>query len=131
MRITPSKKIYVDKSPIHGLGVFAAKDIKKDEVIEVAPVIDIGMQVGESSSVLLNYRFNWPSGVVWEKQVLPLGYASLYNHSNSPTADWRSINSEMVFEFYALKDIKQGEEILVYYGGEEYWNDGRNNVEVK
>ena len=132
MRIYPPKKIYVDNSPIHGLGVFASKDIKKDEVIEVCPILDLGLQKGATSGILLNYRFNWPSGTVeWEKQVAGLGYASFYNHSNNPNASWRSLYNDNVFEFFATRDIKSGEEILVYYGGDEYWNDGRNYIEIK
>lgn len=131
MRINPPKKIYIDNSPIHGLGVFASKEIKEGEVFEICPVIDIGMKPGESSGVLMDYRFNWPQGATWTKQVVGLGFSSLYNHCNTPNANWRSIMEENVFEFFALKDIKPGEEILVYYGGEDYWGDGRNYVEVK
>jgi len=56
MRINPPTKIYLDKSPIHGIGVFAS------------------------------------------------------NKENN------------TFEFYALREIEKGEEILVYYGSEEYWD---------
>ena len=41
MRIDIPSKIYVDNSPIHGLGVFAKEQILKDEVFEVCPVIDM------------------------------------------------------------------------------------------
>lgn len=131
MRINPPKKIYVDKSPVHGWGVFASDDINEGEVLETCPIVDIGMKPGESSSILLDYRFNWPQGETWEKQVVGLGYSSLYNHSNNANANWRSIYKENVFEFYSTRKIKKGEEIFVYYGGVEYWNDGRNNVELK
>ena len=131
MKIQPSDKIYVNDSPIHGLGVFAKKKIKEGDVFEICPVVDIGMRVGEVSSVLLNYRFNWPSGTTWEKQVVGLGYASLYNHSNNPNAQWMSIYNDNVFEFFALRDIEPNEEILVYYGGQSYWEDGRTSIEVK
>lgn len=131
MRISPPQKIYVDKSPVHGWGVFASEDIDEGEVLETCPIVDIGMKPGESSGTLLDYRFNWPQGTSWEKQVVGLGYASLYNHNNDANANWRSVYEENVFEFYSTKKIKKGEEIFVYYGGVEYWNDGRNNVELK
>jgi hypothetical protein len=49
MIINPPYKIYVNKSPIHGLGVFAKEKIRKDEVFEICPIIDMGMNFGESS----------------------------------------------------------------------------------
>jgi SET domain-containing protein len=131
VKIIPSDKIYVNYSPIHGLGVFAKKKIKEGDVFEICPVIDLGMKYGETSYVLLNYRFNWPSGTTWEKQVVGLGYASLYNHSESPNADWRSVYNDNVFEFFSLRDIEPNEEIFVYYGGQSYWEDGRTSIEIK
>jgi SET domain-containing protein len=130
MRINPPTKIYVDRSPIHGWGVFASENIKEGEVLEICPFVDMGMTRGETSPVLIDYRFNWPQGVEWEKQVIGLGFSSLYNHSNDANANWRSIHEENVFEFYATRDISAGEEIFVWYGGVEYWNDGRSNVKI-
>lgn len=131
MKIQPSDKIYINDSPIHGRGVFAKNKIKEGDVFEICPVIDLGMYYGDTSSVLLNYRFNWPSGQKWEKQVVGLGYASLYNHSQIPNAQWRSLYNDNVFEFFALRDIEPNEEILVYYGGQSYWEDGRTSIEIK
>ena len=131
MRIDIPSKIYVDNSPIHGLGVFAKEQILKDEVFEVCPVIDMGMKFGESSHILIDYRFNWPQGVdSWTKQVVATGFAMLYNHSNSANANWRSNFEKNSFEFYATKDINLGDEIFVWYGDINYWNDGRNHNNI-
>jgi uncharacterized protein len=132
MRLDAPTKIYVDNSPIHGLGVFAKEQILKDEVFEVCPVIDMGMKFGESSHILLDYRFNWPQGVAGEstKQVVAVGFSMLYNHSNEANANWRSNFESNSFEFYATKDINPGEEILVWYGDINYWNDGRNHTNI-
>jgi SET domain-containing protein len=124
-------KIEYRKSPIHGLGVFAIDRILKGEIIEKAPVLSLPIQKGEITSLLIDYRFNWPSGSEWEEQVIALGYASLYNHSNDPNAYWYSVYDERIFQFVASKDIEAGEEIFVYYGDVNYWNDGRTNIEVK
>lgn len=125
MVITPPTKIYVSESPIHGLGVFASAKIEEGEVIEVCPVLDIGMKKGETSPVLMNYRFNWPQGGDWEKQVVALGFASLYNHSDNANANWRSNLENNTFEFYATKQILPNREIFIWYGDDNYWNDGR------
>jgi SET domain-containing protein len=131
MRINTPSKIYVESSPIHGLGVFALEDINEGEILEICPVIDMGMKFGETSSVLLDYRFNWPQGTnVWEKQVVATGFSLLYNHSNNPNAGWRSNLENNTFEFYSIKNIKAGEEVFVWYGDISYWNDGRTHTNV-
>ena len=124
-------KIEFRSSPVHGLGVFAIKKILKGEVIEKAPVLSLPIEKGESTPLFIDYRFNWPSGSECEEQVITLGYGSLYNHSNTPNAYWYSVYDERVFLFIAAKDIEVGEEIFIYYGDENYWNDGRNRIEVK
>jgi SET domain-containing protein len=131
MKILPPTKIYVAKSTIHGLGVFASEKIYEGEIFELCPVIDIGMIRGETSNILIDYRFNWPQGTVnWEKQVVSCGFGNLYNHSNNPNASWRSNIENNCFEFFATKDIETDKEIFVWYGGVDYWNDGRNHTEV-
>ncbi len=124
-------KIYVDKSPVHGWGVFASEKIYKDEIIEECPILSLPITKGEYSSVLLDYRFNFPSGQDWSEQVLALGYGSLYNHSDDANAFWYSDNEKRTFIFVAKRDIEPGEEIFTYYGDVNYWNDGRGHVEVK
>ena len=131
MRINPPTKIYVESSPIHGLGVFASEDINEEEILEVCPVIDMGMRFGDTSHILIDYRFNWPQGgSPWDKQVVSTGFALLYNHSNTPNAAWRSNLENNTFEFYSIKNIKAGEEVFVWYGDVSYWNDGRAHTNV-
>lgn len=131
MRIFPPTKIFLSQSPIHGYGIFANTFIKQGELIEECPILDLGAKPGEPCNILNDYRFNWPYGSTeWEKQVVAWGWGSLYNHSNDPNASWRSNHERNTFEFYAIKDIKPFKEILVFYGGEGYWLDGRTHVNV-
>jgi SET domain-containing protein len=129
-RIETPSKIYIDKSPIHGWGVFAKFDISENEVIEECPVLTLPIQKGESTSLLIDYRFNWPQGMEYEEQVVGLGYASLYNHSDDSNAYWVSDTNKKTFKFIANKPIKTGEEIFIWYGDVNYWNDGRNHVNL-
>lgn len=132
MRINPPKKIYLDKSPIHGRGVFASEKIKKNEIFEISPYLDLEIPKKTPSTLLMNHRYNWPYGVSdWELQVVGLGFSSFYNHSNNSNASWRSNFELDAFEFFATRDIEEGEEIFLYYGGEEYWNDGRTEIKIK
>ena len=123
-------KIYADKSPIHGWGVFAKEDIMEGEVFEECPILTLPIEKGEITSLLIDYRFNYPQGNEWQEQVLALGYGSLYNHSNDPNAFWVSDIENRIFKFVSNREIKQGEEIFVWYGDVSYWNDGRTHTNI-
>lgn len=125
-----SPKIYADRSPVHGWGVFAYEDIKEGEVFEECPVHPLPIPKGESSSLLIDYRFNWPQGTEWEEQVVSWGFGSLYNHSENANAYWISDRERRTFKFIASRDISKGEEIFVWYGDVNYWKDGRSTTQV-
>ena len=119
----PPNKIYVARSPIHGLGIFANEDILKGEVFEITPLLDVVKSKEEDlgREFLYDYRFAYNKNGKTTKLVLALGYGSLYNHSDDPNANWKLNEVLDMFEFYAVKDIKRGQEILIYYGNKEYW----------
>ena len=123
-------KVYTDKSPIHGWGVFAKEDIMEGEVFEECPVLTLPIEKGEITSLLVDYRFNWPQGNDFEEQVVTLGYGSLYNHSNNANAYWVSDLENKTFKFISNREIKKDEEIFVWYGDVSYWNDGRTYTNV-
>lgn len=113
-----STKIELKQSPGRGLGVFSKNDISKGEVIETTPLLKL--DVDSESKVLFDYRFYYPRRGNNKFYVIALGFGSLYNHSNQNNADWRD-GGDMIFEFFATKDIKAGEEIYLNYGGPEYF----------
>ncbi len=131
MEIQRPAKIQVKESPIHGWGVFACEDIEEGEIIEECPFLKLPVKRGDVNYTLIDYTFQWPKSLLWENHVIALGYGSLYNHSNNPNSDWESSNDKESFLFTAKRKIMKGEEIFIYYGGEEYWNDGRSYIEVK
>lgn len=119
----PPTKIYVAKSRIHGLGVFANENIEKGTCFEITPILDVVLSKEEDlgKEFLYDYRFAYYKNNKTTKLVLALGYGSLYNHSDTPNANWR-LNEELdMFEFFSTRDIKVGEEILIYYGNKDYW----------
>jgi len=124
--------IEIRKSPIQGWGVFAKEDIKKGELLEEVPFLTLPLDPSEASSLFIDYRFNYPSGVEkWIKQTIPFGFACLYNHSDKSNAWWYTDLENEVFFFVAIKEIKKDEEITTYYGDANYWKDGRSHTEVK
>lgn len=103
-RETPS--IRVDRSPIHGYGLFAARNFAEGEMIGCyqGPVVE---QDG---------RY-----VLWVEEAPGGGWTGydgknelrFMNHADKPNAEMDGLNC------YALEDIAAGSEITIDYG----WND--------
>lgn len=115
--LLPSDKIYVAKSGINnaGRGVYAKVRIKKRELIERCPVIEVPKNDVSNlkESILVNYYFYY--GAKNERLAIALGFGSIYNHSYEPNATYKKKPKEKVIDFIALRDIKKGEEITVSY----------------
>lgn len=110
-----SSKIGVCNAGKKGVGVFAAQNIPKGELIERVPVLLIPAKFNHDilNVDIGNYMFEW-----WNNDMaLALGYGSLYNHSYAPNAYYELYYKDNKIEFFALNDISQGEEILVNYNG--------------
>lgn len=117
-----NKKVYIDDSTIKnaGRGIFAAKAIKKNETIEVCPILII--EANEEADImntdLGHYVFEYNE----HSSMLALGYGSLYNHSVTPNAHYELSDGAALpggyGELYiiASKSIKRDEEIYINYG---------------
>jgi hypothetical protein len=98
--------IYIDRSPIHGRGLFAASDLAEGEMIGIYE----GPVVTEDGMYVL-WVEDTPGGD-WT------GYDGcnelrFLNHSDQPNAEMDGLNC------YALREIPAGSEITIDYG----WND--------
>ena len=129
-RLFFSHKIELRQSSVHGWGVFAKYNINANEILEEIPYLILPINKGESSSLFIDYRFNFPSGD-WNYQVLPMGFACYYNHSDSPNAGWYTDVENDIFVFTSNRFIEKDEEIFSYYSHLNYWNDSRTNTKVK
>lgn len=115
MSIVHSDLITVRRSGKKGRGVFARKLIRKGTVIERAPIILIPTGEVFSNSPktkLADYVFAWGNDTV----AVVLGYGSLYNHSYQPNASYYGAGPRTQV-FWAIRDIRAGEEITVNYNG--------------
>lgn len=110
--------IYVAYSEVHGKGVFAARNISAGEIIEVCPVLLFPQdQLPNMRATMLDdYYFDWGDDGEW--YAICLGYGSLYNHSYSPNAEYGMDFEAQTIDFYCLKDIAAGDEILINYNGD-------------
>ena len=112
IRISP--KIKVKDSPLQGKGVFAIEPIQSGEIIEVSYCIVIPKEeyknyIGTLSRYWFSLGNDWGVG---------LGYASIYNHSQSPNIR-ADREGKYDIKFTAIKDIKVGEELCHKYCTEE------------
>ena|SRR3989338_8076096 len=117
VKLYTSKKIYISKSKIKkaGRGVFAARDIKKDEIIEKCPVIEVPKHDVSNlrESILVTYFFYF--GKNKERLAIALGFGSIYNHTYEPNATYKIKHREKTIDFIALSDINKDDEITVNY----------------
>ncbi|MEC0124866.1 SET domain-containing protein [Paenibacillus pabuli] len=98
-------------------GVFATVDIPKGQLIHQAPVVPYPNEDHEhvEKTILEDYVFEYGAN----HTAILLGYGSLINHSYEPNATYDINFDNHTFDFYAYKDIKAGEEVLINYNGEE------------
>lgn len=116
-KLLTSDKIYIGQSKIlnAGQGVYAKCDIKKSEIIERCPVIEVPKHDVSNvrESILVTYFFYF--GRSKERLAIVLGFGSIYNHSYEPNAIYRIKPAEKIIDFVALNDIKKDDEITVNY----------------
>jgi SET domain-containing protein len=102
---------------IKGRGVFANKDYKINDILEICPTIKL---VSNFGGPLQKYVYKYDT----THNLVAFGYCSIYNHSDDPNASYRIINENQL-EIKIIKDIKKDEEIFVSYG-DHYWKNHNN-----
>lgn len=105
-------------SNIHGQGVFCSKNIRKGELIEVAPLLTGSAYEYEllCHTNLHDYYF-----VIDNKETamaIGLGFASWYNHACPANARYKINLKTRTMIINAVKDIKSGSEITINYHGQ-------------
>jgi len=121
-KLLSSDKVYIGKSKIFnaGRGVFARDDIKKNEIIETCPIIEVPRHDMSNlkESILVTYFFYF--GKNKERLAIVLGFGSIYNHSYKPNSKFKIKNKEKIIDFIALSDIQKDDEITF-----NYYNSGK------
>lgn len=119
MELYVNPKIVVKDSKIHGRGVFAKEDIFKDEILEECHFIFLENKWMDMERILQEYVFSWiksENSNTTPKSTLVLGNGMIYNSSRENNANWLIDINKNVYRFFAVKDIKKGEEICTFYG---------------
>jgi uncharacterized protein len=106
------------KKSKYGRGIFATREIKKGELIHVAPVIVSPKEEYKylKKTIMIEYVFWW--GEDNEECALALGYGSLFNHSFTPNALYKLNLINQTIDIFAYTNIKTGDEILINYNGD-------------
>ncbi len=114
--IIKNEFLYVSNAGHKGRGVFTSKILKKGEVVEICPVIELKykehqMMAGHN---IENYAFVWNTRK--KSAALLLGFGSLYNHSTKPNLDYIKKLNDGLMVFKALRNIDKDEELTIDYG---------------
>lgn len=107
--------IQVKNAGHKGRGVFAQKDFRKGQIIEICPALNCLKSDWQflSKTSISQYVFDWGDGTA----ALALGLGSLYNHSETkPNAETEVCTKTRTITYRAIRKIKKGEEILFDYG---------------
>jgi hypothetical protein len=117
--VYPRWDICLGESELEGLGVFATRDFKKGEVVEICPYLQIYKDHMNDECEVGDYTFEFDD----ESEVLMLGFGSMYNHKTGDfNLDYLYDEETDMFEYSAVRDIKSGEELTVDYG-QSYWEN--------
>lgn len=110
-----NKNLVVAQAASKGRGVFAAKKIKAQTIIETSPVLVFSKAETEhiEKTLLYNYVFEWGSNL--KKRALGLGYISMYNHSYNANCIYEMDFVDNTISIIAIKDIGAGEEVCINY----------------
>lgn len=101
-------------------GLFANKDYKKDEIIEICPTLKMSYNEVSNSNILNNHFFEANNE---NDSLVSLGYCSIINHSDSKqNCTWDVSDDDNSIIMRAIKPIAKGEELYSNYG-ENYWKN--------
>ena len=102
---------YISDSLIQnaGFGVFAGKNYKKGDTVEISPFIEI-----DSNDSIHAYTFD--SHLNQNKKLVMLGKASLINHSEDNNIIFENLDNSRLMNFYAVKNIQKDDELYLKYG---------------
>jgi SET domain-containing protein len=115
-------KIEIKQSLIHNQGVFAKEQISEGELIEIAPLLKLEWRMQYQHDPIIK-SYIWPNlscncrdcKVHSPIAYMPMGYAPLYNHSETPNVSLKFNWAEQTVSFKAMKNIEIGEELFIHY----------------
>ena len=113
-----SESLAVIKTSAKGRGVYATAALKKNTIIEIAPVIVMSKKDRTyiDQTLLHDYIFEW--GTKGDECCMALGYVPLYNHSYQSNCEYEMDFSKQLIKVKTIRAIDAGEELLINYNGD-------------
>jgi SET domain-containing protein len=127
-------KIYIKQSSIHGIGVFAKEIIKKDDIIEVFPIVPMSFRTHyQGDARIVDYstiRFCECEECKRHGYVIFMrfGYGGLYNHQDNHNAFLAIDYNQFYGKCVATTDIEKDDEIFINYGDQYVFREGKNSI---
>jgi len=103
-------KISIERSPIHGWGVFTIDDIQENTLIIQSPGIILKGPSAYIIKEIAEYTYPFNRDVI-----LCFGYASLINSSDEPNVKFEVDIENKIINITTIKNIKSNEEITFKY----------------
>lgn len=115
------ESVYVAASGEKGRGVFTKDAIKKNTLVEIAPVIVMSKEdrVFIDQTLLHDYIFEW--GDKHNQCCMALGYVPLYNHSYRSNCEYEMNFKKHIITIRTVRALQAGEELTINYNGD--WNN--------
>jgi uncharacterized protein len=106
-----------------GRGIFTSANLRKNTIIEIAPVIVLSAADRKliDQTLLHDYIFEW--GDKKKQCCMALGYVPIYNHSYKSNCEYKMDFREETITIKTVRAIKAGEELFINYNGD--WNNAR------
>jgi len=114
----------IEETEEKGRGVFSTAEIPESSIIEICPLIIIPKSeiTHLDKTSLYDYYFVWDDE---GSAAIALGYGSLYNHSDSPNAEFSFQKEDKTLIVKTISDVLPDQEITIDYtggSGELWWN---------
>lgn len=116
--------VVVGASQMHGVGVFAARDIEKGELLEAAPTLPVrSSDVGDTALGHYTFQSDFSDDGL---DLLHLGFGCIYNHSPTPNVTHYKFEDQhpYVEAYIANEFIPAGREICHDYGPDYFSGRG-------
>lgn len=116
--------LYIAHHPLRGRGVYTATPLEPGDLIEMCPVIVLPPEdlARIHATRLHDYYFLW--GRRRDRCAIALGYGSLYNHAETPNAEYELDFREEMIHIHCIRPIAAGEEITIHYQPDEEGGPG-------
>lgn len=109
-------RLYVSSAGNKGRGVFTSENIRKGELIEICPIIELTYKEHQrlAQHLLEEYVYVWRARK--RTVALVMGYGSMYNHDNNFNVTFVKDHANGIMKYKALRNIEAGEELTINYG---------------